>query len=121
MDPYRQKILDHYRHPRHFGKLPGATHAAERSNPVCGDEVTVAVRLERGKVADVRFTGRGCAISTAATSLLLESVADQSVARVKALQPAAVLKLLGAPIGPARYKCALLGYEALQAALQKME
>lgn len=117
MDPYRQKILDHYRYPRHFGKLPRATDAAERSNPVCGDEVTVAVRLERGHVADARFTGRGCAIMTAATSLLLETVAGQSVAQVKALLPAAVLKLLGAPITPARHSCALLGFEALRAAL----
>ena len=117
MDPYRQKILDHYRYPRQYGKLPGATHRASRSNPLCGDEVTVAVEVERGMVADVRFTGRGCAITTAATSLLLETVVGKPVAVARRMAPPAVLKLLGTPITPARHGCALLGFEALQAAL----
>lgn len=116
VDLYRQKILDHYRHPRNFGKLAGATHRAVLSNPLCGDDVAIALRVERGKIAAVRFSGRGCAISTAATSLLTEAVDGQSVARTKQLAPADVFRLLGAPIGPARHKCALLGYEALQQA-----
>lgn len=116
MDPYRQKILDHYRHPRNFGKLPGATHRAALSNPLCGDDVAIALRVERGKIAAVRFTGRGCAIATAATSLVTEAVAGQPVASAQRLAPADVFRLLGAPIGPARHKCALLGYEALRQA-----
>ncbi len=117
MDPYRQKILDHYRHPRHFGALTNATHRAALSNPLCGDDVAIALRVARGKIADVRFTGRGCAISTAATSLLTEAVDGQQVARIRRLQPADVFRLFGAPIGPARHTCALLGYDALRQAL----
>lgn len=117
MDPYRQKILDHYRHPRNFGHLAGATHRASLSNPLCGDEVEIALRVVGGKVVGVKFTGRGCAISTAAMSLLTEAIVDQPFARVRRLKPHAALRLLGAPIGPARLKCALLGYEALLAAL----
>lgn len=117
MDPYRQNILDHYRHPRNFGQLSGATHRAAVSNPLCGDEVTVALKVAHDRIAGVAFTGRGCAISTAATSLLTEAVKGKPLTAVGRLTSAAVLHLLGAPIGPARHKCALLGYEALRAAL----
>ena len=117
MDLYREKILDHYRNPRQYGKVAGATHRAVRANPVCGDEVTLTVRVRRGTIVDVRFSGRGCAISTATNSLLLELLVGKTVAAVRQLQPAAVLKLLGVPIGPARHHCALLGFEALREAL----
>lgn len=117
MDLYRQKILDHYRHPRNFGQLAGATHRAAVSNPLCGDDVAIALRVERGKIAAVRFTGRGCAISTAATSLLTDTIMGKPLAALRRMKPTAVLQLLGAPIGPARHKCALLGYEALHQAV----
>ncbi|MDD5109840.1 MAG: SUF system NifU family Fe-S cluster assembly protein [Patescibacteria group bacterium] len=119
MDLYRQKILDHYRAPRNFGKLKGATHKAQRGNPLCGDEVEIALKITRGVVRQVKFTGTGCAISMAATSLLTEAVSGQRLSQVRRLTEAQALRLLGTPIGPARHKCALLGYEALQKALGK--
>lgn len=117
MDFYRQKILDHYRAPRNFGKLRGATHRAQRSNPLCGDEVEIAVKVVRGIIRQIKFTGRGCAISMAATSLLTEAVLGQRVTKIRALKPDNTLDLLGTPIAPARHSCALLGYEALHDAL----
>lgn len=116
MDPYRQKILDHYRHPRNFGPLAGATHRAVRLNPLCGDEVTLELNVRRGRVRAVGFQGRGCAISMAATSLLTVAADGKSVAAIGRLTPAAVLTLLGVPISPARHQCALLSFQALQAA-----
>jgi len=117
MDLYRQKILDHYRSPRNFGQLRGATHRAQRSNPLCGDEVEIAVKVARGMVRQIKFTGRGCAISMAATSLLTEAVLGHRVSKIRALKSEEALDLLGAPIAPARHSCALLGYEALREAL----
>lgn len=117
MDIYRQKILDHYRHPRNFGSLAKATHTAHVDNPLCGDEVTLRLRVRAGKVTGVAFAGTGCAISTAATSLLTDALAGVTLAQARRLSADSVLTLLGVPISPARRKCALLGWTALRTAL----
>ena len=117
MDLYRQKILDHYRHPRHFGTLERPTHHAHADNPLCGDAVELQLRVTRGVVRDVAFRGEGCAISTAATSLLASALAGLTTARARRLSAESVLALLGTPISPARRTCALLGWTALRTAL----
>ena len=117
MDPYRQKILDHYRHPRNFGRLAEASHRAAVSNPICGDEVEIAFKVLHGRIAEIKFTGRGCAISTAASSLLTEALQGRELRTARRFTPREAIELLGAPISSARRGCACLGFSALRQAL----
>jgi len=82
---YQEVILDHSKHPKNFGKLEGATHHAEGYNPLCGDRVEVFVALEGERVADIRFVGQGCAISTASASLMTETLKGKTRAEALAL------------------------------------
>lgn len=116
-DLYKEIILDHHRHPRHFGKLSKATHEARLENTLCGDEVTLQLNVRRGKIVDVAFSGSGCAITVAATSLLTDAVTGKSLSAVKKFGPKQVDALLGVKVGPAREKCAYLGLETLQRAI----
>ena len=116
--PYRERILDHYRNPRHRGHLPAPDLVGERDNPLCGDRVRVELRLDaQGRVAEATFTGDGCVISMAAASMLVEYVHGRSVAEISRLKKGDVLKLLGVDPGPAREPCAVLVLEALREAL----
>lgn len=83
---YQEVILDHSRHPRHFGALDNATHRADGHNPLCGDRVTVTLALDgAGRVADIRFQGKGCAISQASASMMTEMLAGRTVAEAEKL------------------------------------
>jgi nitrogen fixation NifU-like protein len=116
---YRDFILEHYRNPHNQGVLdPHDLHAAD-SNPTCGDELSMTLRLDAGRehIADVAFEGRGCAISQASASILTDTLRGMSLDEVQAISPQSVLDELGVPIGPARLKCALLGYKVLQGAV----
>jgi nitrogen fixation NifU-like protein len=118
-DLYRDYILDHYKHPHNFGVLPAPTVSSEGANPLCGDRLTMMLGLVDGVVAEVAFTGRGCAISQASASMLTDEIKGKTVTQVQALTPATVLDLLGIEISPARLKCALLSLETVNAALAK--
>jgi len=116
---YRDFILEHYREPHNRGILePHDLHFAD-SNPTCGDEMSMTLRLDdaRERVVDVAFDGRGCAISQASASIMTDELRGMSLDELRALDPKAVVGNLGVPIGPARLKCALLGYKVLQGAL----
>lgn len=113
-DLYREVILDHYRNPRNFGSIDPADFSAHEVNPLCGDEIQMDLKVENGVVTDVKFHGRGCAVSMASASILTELVMGQTVESVKALTKDDVLEELGIPVGPARMKCALLGLKALK-------
>ena len=116
---YRDFILEHYRNPHNQGVLdPHDLHAAD-SNPTCGDELSMTLRLdgEHVHVTDVAFDGRGCAISQASASILTDALRGQSLDDLRAMDPQHVLDELGVPIGPARLKCALLSYKVLQGAV----
>src|SRR3712207_5247377 len=95
---YREVILDHYRNPRNRGTLDPADYSYEYTNPLCGDEVRIDVRVADGPVSDVRFTGRGCAVSQAATSILTEMVQGRPRDEVKALTKDDLLEELGIPV-----------------------
>jgi len=114
---YRDNILDHHKHPHHFGTLATRTHEAHLENTLCGDEVTMQLKVEKGKVVDVAFSGRGCAITTAAASMLTDAVAGKPLPVVKKMTTKDVDRLLGVKVGPAREKCAYLGLETLQHAI----
>ena len=118
-DFYREHILDHYRNPRNFGHLETPTTTFEDRNPLCGDEIRVELLVDQdGCVEDVRFSGKGCAISQAATSMLTESLRGQKLTAVAHLQKEQVLDDLGVGSGitPARMKCALLGLKVVKSA-----
>jgi nitrogen fixation NifU-like protein len=133
-DLYRDVILDHNRHPRNFGQLEGADGRAEGHNPLCGDHLSLAVRLDGERISDIRFEGNGCAISTASASLMTEAVKGKERREVKALfarvhalltEPHAtadsalgkLAALSGVREFPARVKCASLCWHTLNAAL----
>lgn len=116
-DIYREAILDHSKHPRNKGTLEHPDFTFEDTNPLCGDEIRVDLDVEGDRVAAVRFSGRGCAISQAAASMLTEMVDGQPVEAVKALTKDDILEELGVPVSPARLKCALLGLKVMKAAL----
>jgi nitrogen fixation NifU-like protein len=113
-DLYRQNILDHYQSPRNFGTLEHPDISAEDSNPLCGDVIRIDLKIEDGRVADVRFTGKGCSISRAAASMLTEEIRGKSLEEVKRIGKDEVLEMLGIELGPVRLKCALLALKTLK-------
>jgi nitrogen fixation NifU-like protein len=137
---YQDIILDHGRHPRNFRTIEHPTHFAQGHNPLCGDRVTVYLSLDGDRIADVAFQGRGCAISTAAASLMTEVLKGKTVEEARALftqfharvtggeivelaKPLAeeaerLEPLTGVKAYPARVKCATLSWHALEAALK---
>ena len=114
---YRDQILEHYKRPHNFGKLAEFDLEFEDSNPFCGDEQHVFIRLdEDDRVAEVSFEGQGCAISTAATSLLTDELVGKSRDELLTLPKDFVLDLLGIEISATRLKCALLGLKVVKGA-----
>ena len=113
-DLYRDYILDHYKNPRNYGELPEATNRFSDSNPLCGDELTFALKVAGDRIEDVRFTGKGCAISQASASMLSEQVKGRTLDEVKKLGQKDVLENLGIAISPARIKCAMLSLKTLK-------
>ena len=119
-DLYREVILDHYKNPRGHGVIEGADVEAEGQNPLCGDEVSIFVSFDGDKIEDVKFRGRGCAISQASASLLTDEVKGKPVADAAAFGATDLLDLLGIDISPARLKCAMLSFDALQHLLDEV-
>lgn len=141
MDLYQEVILDHNKKPRNFGKLEAPDHFAEGRNPLCGDQLTVYLKMDGDRVDQIRFEGSGCAISTASASLMTEAVAGKRLEEVEALYQSFHDLLTGDPsvvaevspeLGklavfsgvreyPVRVKCATLSWHTLQAALKDQE
>ncbi|HYC80585.1 MAG TPA: SUF system NifU family Fe-S cluster assembly protein [Solirubrobacterales bacterium] len=139
-DLYQEVILDHNRRPRNFGTLPDANRTAEGNNPLCGDRITVYLRVEDDRVQGISFEGAGCAISTASASLMTEALRGKSVEEAHALfrgfrelvvrgargdgDPADLGKLAvfeGVREFPIRVKCATLAWHTFEAALQQQD
>ena len=114
---YREQILDHNKNPRNKGTLENPQFSYQDVNPLCGDEIRMDVQTDGERVTDIRFSGRGCAISQAAASILTEMVDGQTLDDVKAISREDLLDELGVPISPARMKCAMLGLKVLKAGI----
>ncbi len=119
-DMYQEIILQHYRSPRNFGRLDHPDLAGEESNPLCGDHIRLELQLDPSthqKIERVAFSGDGCAISVASSSMLTAKLEGATLADARRLQRDDVLKLVGIPLSPVRVKCALTGFAALGKAL----
>ena len=118
---YREVILDHYKNPHGHGVIEGADAEADGQNPLCGDEVSIYVAFgEDGETIDeVKFSGRGCAISQAATSMLMDMATGRTATEVATMDKDELLEEIGIPLTPVRLKCAMLGLTTLKVALHK--
>jgi nitrogen fixation NifU-like protein len=118
-DMYREQILEHSKHPHNFGTLDAPSVSHEELNPLCGDKVRMDLAIADGVITDVRFSGRGCAISQASASLLTDELIGMPVEAAKVYSKDDLLELIGIPLGknPVRLKCALLSLKALKAGL----
>ena len=121
MDLYAEQILEHYRNPRKQDSLASPTISHAEKNASCGDELTLSLRIDDGKITDVSWNGTGCAVSQAGMSLLSEELVGKPTDEAASLSADAVKILLGVPIGPRRVKCALLCLHALKNALRTAE
>ena len=111
---YQEIILDYYRNPRNKGVLPHPDIISHDSNTSCGDEITMQVLVKDGRIGNVRFTGKGCAISMAAASMLTEYTLGKSLSEVAKFNKEVMLGLINIPISCMRLKCALLGLKVLK-------
>ncbi len=121
MSLYQDLILDHYRNPRNQGVLKAPTHLAAANNPTCGDRLEMQLSVKNGIIADVKFSGSGCAISQASASLLSEFVKGKTIAEASALDTSGLLALLGVSLSPNRLKCALLSLETFSKAVNSKQ
>jgi len=115
---YSETLLDHFRHPRNYGDLDAADITYESFNPVCGDRIRIALKLNNGLVQQARFKGDACAISTAAASLLTETLLGLDLSAARSIPDDHLISALESDIKPARLQCALLPLEALRSALK---
>ena len=119
-DICREIILDHYRNPRNKGSLPNADISIHDSNPLCGDEIDIHLKVEEDMIKDIKFEGRGCAISQASASMLTEQVLNKPLNAVKDIAKEDILENIGLMnLGPARIKCALLSLKVLKLGMVK--
>ena len=115
---YSDILLDHFRRPRNYGELPAPDITSENFNPLCGDRIRIELKLNGSAIQDARFKGDGCAISTAAASILTELILGADLEEVAAISDDRLISALQSDIKPARIPCALLALEALRAGLK---
>ena len=118
---YRENILDHYKNPHNHGTIENAEIKFTENNPLCGDVITVNLKLNDHKVEDVKFSGRGCAISLSATSMLTDEIKGKTLEQINNIKREDVVKLLGIDVGPVRTKCAVLGLVAIKNGIEEYD
>lgn len=110
-------VLDHFKNPRNSGTIDNADYTYEEGNPICGDKIRIDLCVKDNVITDVKFMGKGCAISQAAASILTEHIIGKTLHEIKDMDSIAFLKLLGVDVSPVRYKCALLGLKVVKTVL----
>ncbi len=119
-DIYREIILDHYRNPRNKGKIENPDVTIHDSNPLCGDELDLFLKVDNDNVKDIKFDGKGCAICLASASMLTEMVINKPLTKAKEISKEDVLENIGLTnLGPTRIKCALLSLKVLKMGMVK--
>lgn len=111
---YVENIMDHFNNPRNYGRIENASISLRELNPLCGDLIEVFAIIKNGKLERISFTGKGCAISQAAASLLTEEITGKTIPQVKKITNDEMVKLLAIPISPVRLKCALLALKTVE-------
>ncbi len=114
---YLEYLLDYYENPRNYGTIEKADISYEEGNPSCGDVIRIDLKLEEGKIKDIKFSGKGCVISQASASILTEMVKGKALEEIKKIGKAEILEAIGIPISPLRLKCALLSLKVLKAGI----
>ena len=114
-DLYKENILDHYKNPRNYGEIENPDISYFDTNPLCGDELQLQIKVKDGKAEDVKFKGKGCSISQASASMLTEMILGQDMEEVKKIGKKEILDAVGLQLGPSRIKCALLSLKVLKA------
>ncbi len=116
---YRENILDHFKNPRNFGKIKNYSHSYQGENQFCGDRINVYLKVDtnRKSVADISFTGEGCAIAIASASMLFEKIKKSKLSAIEKIDQEDIQKMLGVKLTISRLKCALLPIEVLHKAL----
>ena len=123
-DVYRELILEHYKHPRNYGKMKDPDVIIYESNPLCGDEIEIHLKMDKGFVKDLKFSGRGCAISQASASLLTDRFKGKPAEEIMRMKNEEVLHILGLDVrklNPARTQCAVLPLKAIKSAIGKYQ
>lgn len=110
---YQQTLMDHYRNPRHQGRIENPTFSTRVDNPLCGDSLEITGIVTNTILTHIGFQGTGCVISQASASLLLQHVISKSVVDIRAITVDELVGLLGIQLGPVRLKCALMALEAV--------
>jgi len=118
---YRENILDHFKKPRNFGFLEDHTINHKELNPVCGDQIELFLNIKDNKIENVKFNGKGCAISMASTSMLTERIKGSYLMDVKKITKENILEMIGIPLGIVRRKCGLLSLNVLTKCIEKIE
>ena len=118
---YRENILDHYKNPHNKGAIINPDIKHTENNPICGDVITVTLKVKGNNLEDVKFMGQGCAISQAAASMLTDEIKGKTFEEVKEIKREDIAKLLGISIGSARTKCAVLGLVAVKEGIREFE
>ncbi len=116
---YKEIILDYYRNPRNYGRLTSSDIEEYDINPLCGDELSIAIKLDGNRIEDIKFNGKGCVISQVSASMLTEMVLHKSLKDVIKLNKKSILDSLGIELSPARLKCALLSLKVLKTGVYK--
>jgi nitrogen fixation NifU-like protein len=118
---YREFLLDHYKNPKNKRKIEHADVHAQDSNPLCGDEVEIFMKLNNAHIKDVSFEGKGCVISMASASMLSEYVTDKNIADVKNMTREQWLEMINLPLTPTRIKCAMLPLATMKKGIMQYE
>ncbi len=118
---YRENILDHYKNPHNHGEIKNPDIKFTENNPLCGDVITVNLKINNHKIEDVKFRGRGCAISQSAMSMLSDEISGKTLEKIRDIKREDIVHMLGIQIGVVRTKCATLGLVAIKNGIKEFE